>query len=135
MDSFEGFKEQLSEYESLFLKEMFTDVLFEKITSLFKNFNKVIIQKGFIPEVLSKIQEKAFSVVYYDCDTYESCKETLIYLFPIMYINGCFAMHDYFAKAEGAIGVKKAVDEFLRYNGNIEIIILPETTHIILKKI
>lgn len=135
VDSFEGFKDYISEYDPTFLKSMFKDVSFEEIINLFKDFKEVIIERGFIPEVLAKFNYKNFSIVYYDCDTYESCKQSLEYFYPKLCNKGYFVIHDYFAKKEGAVGVKKAVDEFLDNIKNIDLIKLPETTHIILRKI
>lgn len=134
VDSFEGFKDYVSKFDPMFLKDMFKDASFEKTVDMFKDFDDVIIEKGFIPEVLTKFESKQFSLVYYDCDTYQSCKESLEYFFPKLSSGGYFIIHDYFAKEEGAVGVKKAVDEFLDNNSDIDIIILPETTHIILRK-
>lgn len=133
VDSFEGFKDYISEHDPMFLKSMFKDVHFDEIVDLFKDFEEVNIEQGFIPEVLNKFDDKVFSVVYYDCDTYESCKESLKYFYSKLCKNGYFIIHDYFAKEEGATGVKKAVDEFLINNKNFDIIELPVTTHIILR--
>lgn len=135
VDSFEGFKDYISQHDPMFLKSMFKDVIFEEVVDLFKDFKDVNIKKGFIPNVFKDIDENRFSFIYYDCDTYESCKVSLNYFYPKLCSGGFFLIHDYSAKEEGATGVKKAVDEFLVDNSNIAVIHLPETTHIIMMNI
>ncbi|PJI09858.1 MULTISPECIES: TylF/MycF/NovP-related O-methyltransferase [Clostridium] len=133
VDSFEGFKDHVSGFDPTFLKGMFKDTSYEEMLNLFKDFKDVIITKGFIPEVLTNFDNNKFSVVYYDCDTYESCKQSLMYFYPKLCKGGYFIIHDYFAKKEGATGVKRSVDEFLSANKSVKSIRVPETTHIILR--
>lgn len=136
VDSFEGFNEY-SEFDPIKLKDMFKDNSYEDVKILFKDFEKSIVIKGYIPEILENFKENKISIIYYDCDTYESCKQTLRILYPKLQKNGYIILHDYEVKKEGFVGVKRAVDEYLKTieSKNIDIINIPETTHIILKKL
>jgi hypothetical protein len=81
----------------------------------------VKVYRAFTHEVVNRIPDEFFDVVYIDADhTYEGCKQDIVDWYPKMKVGGCLTGDDYrnaFIKRSGVtFGVKKAVHEFCKEN-------------------
>lgn len=73
------------------------------------NYPDVFIYKGYFPKDTGKyIEDKRFSFVNLDVDTYKSTKNCLEFFYPRMNKGGAIIVHDY----SRLDGVKKVVDDF-----------------------
>ncbi len=109
-DTFEGLPE-VSEADSRFFRRgQFTpSVSFSKIREPFKPFNDVHFYKGIFPnETAHHVENRRFSFVHLDVDTYQSTLACLRFFYPRMNPGGLILSHDYLI----AEGVKRAFDEF-----------------------
>jgi O-methyltransferase len=131
VDSFEGFG-KISEFDPIRLQNQFRNNSVEEVRNRFAHFDKFKVIKGFIPDVLKKLDEDKYSFVYYDCDLYEPAKNTLYHFYPKLQDGGMFLIDDY-CVSKDFLGVKKAVDEFCDEK-SLSIIEIPETSHGLLLK-
>lgn len=113
-DSFEGVINCIPEKDN-YLKDgnCTPTITFDQLKSVFINDNVEII-KGFFPKTAPEyFNNKKFSLVHIDVDTYLSTLETLEFFYDKMSVNGLFIIHDYNHKYGHTDGVRFAVDEFL----------------------
>lgn len=80
VDSFEGFHEY-SCFDPKKLNSMFKNNSVDKLKRIITPFDNAKIVKGYIPDVLKIFNKTKASIIYYDCDTYKSCKDSLCKLF------------------------------------------------------
>jgi hypothetical protein len=133
VDSFEGFP-ALSPNDPAESAGMFRDASHSDIVRMFEPFPQVHVYRGFIPEILSELPERKYSVVYYDCDLYQPAVDSLDYFFPRLESGGFLLIHDYLPKLGGFDGVRKAADAFLETVPGVDCFEVPETTHLIVRK-
>lgn len=113
-DSFEGFP-TLSVFDPAHLKsgDYKPEKSLEYIKSCFNAFKNVNIVPGYVPETFSKIpHDNKYSLIFFDCDLYQPCLDTLNYFWPKLSSGGLILIHDYFYEPGGFSGVEKATDEF-----------------------
>lgn len=134
VDSFEGFPE-LSEHDPEAAAGLFRDGSYADIVATFARFPPARVVRGFVPEVLAELPEDRFSVVYYDCDLHDPARGALEHCFPRLPPGGFVMIHDYLPKLGGFDGVRRAVDGFLDGRDDYEAIPIPETTHLVLRKL
>ncbi len=134
-DSFDGFPE-LSEFDPDGMKK--GD--YKPVTSLddiknsFIDFENVKIIQGFVPYTFSNLNIKnKYSLVFFDCDLYQPCLDTLNYFWSKLSEGGLMLIHDYFYEPNGFVGVEKATTKFCQDN-NITNVGIWESTMAILRK-
>jgi len=82
---------------------------YQEVRSLFKSDVEIIA--GYFPESAPEgFENKKFSFVHLDVDTYKSTLNSLAFFYPRMSVNAIIVMHDYINS--NAPGVKVAIDEF-----------------------
>lgn len=133
IDSFEGFP-QLSVHDPAASATMFRNTSYEEIVAAFAHFPRAHVIKGYVPEILSDLPDQRYSVVYYDCDLHDPAQASLLYFWPRLEPGGYVLIHDYLPKRDGFDGVRLAVDAFLDGRRDFEMLAIPETTHLILRK-
>lgn len=106
-DTFEGLPQTDKIVDAQFHTGQFAARLVE-VQQLLKYYPNVFIFKGFFPKTAKTIENKTFSFVHLDVDTYSSTLACLEFFYPRMSKGGIIISHDYCH----AKGVKKAVDEF-----------------------
>ncbi len=104
-DTFEGIPKV--EKIDKFLEGQFASQ-FEETRNYLKQENNVHFYKGIFPDTAGPIEEKKFSFVHLDVDTYESTNNCIQFFYPRMNSGGIIISHDYIP----AKGVRKAFDEF-----------------------
>ncbi|HZK30188.1 MAG TPA: TylF/MycF/NovP-related O-methyltransferase, partial [Methanoregula sp.] len=87
---------------------------YDSVKDYLKNDLNVFFYKGIFPGTSGPVQEKTFSMVNLDVDTYESTKQCLEFFYNRMNQGGILISHDYMT----APGVKKAFDDF--FDGKAE---------------
>jgi hypothetical protein len=114
-DSFEGVGNCIPEKDTYLIDgNLKPEITIDDLKNIFINDNVEII-KGFFPKSAPEdLNNKKFSLVHVDVDTYLSTLETLEFFYDKMSINGIFIIHDYEHKFGHTDGVKFAVDEFLK---------------------
>lgn len=140
-DSFVGFP-QLSPYDPPARAADFRDVDFRRVEDKLSNFPNVRIHKGFFRDTLDEVASRRFSLVYVDCDIYESARECCEFFYERMNPGGIMLFHDYWVPAAplpggyGAVfgGVRKAVDEFFADKREEVSAIFPGTSHGVVTK-
>jgi predicted O-methyltransferase YrrM len=80
----------------------------EEVSAYLSRYKDVHIYKGFFPATAGPVEDKTFSFVHLDVDTYESTRDCLHFFYPRLNPGGVIISHDY----TGVRGVKKAFDEF-----------------------
>ena len=80
----------------------------EEVRAYLAGNKDVYIYKGFFPATAGPVEDKRFSFVHLDVDTYESTRDCLHFFYPRLNPGGVIISHDY----TGVRGVKKAFDEF-----------------------
>lgn len=87
----------------------------EVIRSNLAEFSNVVIHKGWIPDVFTKLPIRKYKLVHIDVDLYQPTKESLEYFFPKLTEKGIIILDDYgFLTCPGA---KKAADEYFHSRG------------------
>ena len=81
---------------------------FEEVQEYLGHHENVFFYKGIFPATSGPVQDRKFSMVNLDVDTYESTKECLEFFYSRMSPGGILISHDYVT----APGVKKAFDDF-----------------------
>ena len=122
-DTFTGFdkrdiaieeKNNFSEYGEAHLSTTSEELVLSKLP----HAENVIIRKGYFPETAEGIEDR-FCFVSLDFDLYLPTLAGLKYFYPKMVSGGIILVHDYFS--EGYRGVKEAVKEFLKKNGEVRL--------------
>lgn len=106
-DTFEGLPE-LSKKDREFKKGEYSASLSEVKKNL-RKYKNIIYYPGIFPETGKKCKQKFFSFVHIDFDLYEGTKASLEFFYPRLSPGGIFLIHDY-----PQVGIKKAIDEFLK---------------------
>lgn len=99
------------------------------VKKFLKKYKNVFLYKGFFPESAKKINNKKFSFVHLDVDTYQSTKDCLKYFYPKLNTGGIIVSHDY----PNSRGVKKAFCDF--FSDKIEPIIILADRQCMIQKI
>ena len=81
---------------------------YDEVKSYLASEKNVYLYKGLFPDTSAPVQDRKFSLVNLDVDTYESTKKCLEFFYPRMSAGGMIVSHDYLT----APGVRKAVDEY-----------------------
>ncbi|HVP97638.1 TylF/MycF/NovP-related O-methyltransferase [Methanoregula sp.] len=81
---------------------------YDEVKAYLASEKNVHLYKGLFPDTSGPVQDKTFSLVNLDVDTYESTKKCLEFFYPRMNPGGMIVSHDYLT----APGVRKAVDEY-----------------------
>ncbi len=108
-DTFEGIPNVDDIDEPLFHKGQFAASL-EGVKNCLKDYKEVYFYKGIFPDTTRPIENKKFSFVHLDVDTYESTASCLNFFYPRMSQGGIILSHDYI----NAAGVRRAFDEFFK---------------------
>jgi O-methyltransferase len=80
----------------------------EETQNYLKNEENVHFYKGIFPDTAGPIEDRTFSFVHLDVDTYESTAACVEFFYPRMNTGAVMISHDYIP----AKGVRKAFDEF-----------------------
>ena len=89
---------------------------YERVKQIFekRNLDEVILYKGLAEEVLLKLSREKICFAHIDMDIYQSTKNALLLLLPMMSKNGIIVFDDYGGHTTS--GVKRAVEEILNKN-------------------
>lgn len=119
-DSFEGFPDNIQVDLALGGTEEadkrlggMNETSFELVEGKVRRFGleNVSLIKGYFEHTLPNHQDRAFSLVHLDCDTYNSYKECLEFFYPRLEPGGVVLLDEY--NDPPWPGCNKAVDEFL----------------------
>lgn len=113
---------------------MFRDTSYADIVASFGRFPAARVLRGVVPEILQRLDEPRWGLVYYDCDLHDPARATLDYFWPRLAGGGYVLIHDYLPKLGGFDGVRVAVDAFLDGRRDFDRFEVPETTHLILRR-
>ena len=80
----------------------------EETRDYLKDQENVHFYKGIFPDTAGPIEDRTFSFVHLDVDTYESTVNGIRFFYPRMNRGGVIISHDYIP----AMGVRKAFNEF-----------------------
>lgn len=108
----------------------FDDCSFEEVSNIFKDLNmaNVFVLKGEFPlELAGSFEDKKFSIVHLDVDTYKSYKECLNFLYPKLTKDGIILLDDYLESS--CAGATLAINEFSNET-NIDILLYNHTYYI-----
>lgn len=117
-DTFEGFSVQdlKQDRDGTMGKDLgqrhFSNTSIELVLAKMPHKDKCIIKKGWFPQSAQDLEEDKFCFVNLDCDLYEPILAGLEFFYPKMVRGGVILIHEYFS--QGYIGVKEAVNEFLK---------------------
>ena len=117
IDSYEGLSEPVGDdggyAKSSWEKKAFTSTSVERVKATMHQFPDVEIVKGWIPDVLSTLDEQAYRFVHVDVDLYQPTLDSLHYFYPRMTTGGIIVIDDYGPWPENQWpGCLKAVQEF-----------------------
>lgn len=110
-DTYEGLKD-VNENDSGFLHNGDFSHSFEEVQRRLYNNKNVILNKGYFPNCANFSEDKMFSFVHLDVDTYQSTLNCLHYVYNRLSKNGVIVSHDY--NNYPTPGVRKAFDEFFK---------------------
>ncbi len=118
LDTFEGFaKEDLNgeKMGQAVGEKHFANTNVELVLGKMLYPQNCITVKGYFPQTQSSIKEnETFLFVNLDVDLYAPTLAGLNFFYPKMAEGGVILIHEYFSK--GYVGVKKAVEEFMKEN-------------------
>lgn len=77
-----------------------------------KDYRKVQIMKGWIPDRFAEVADRSFSLVHIDVDLYQPTLDSLAFFYPRMAKGGFIVCDDY--GSENCPGAKRAFDEFFQ---------------------
>jgi O-methyltransferase len=106
-DTFEGIPKVEEIDQPAFYQGQFSASV-EKVKNYLNEYPNIYFYKGIFPFTAKPVENKIFSFVHLDVDTYESTLACLEFFYPRMNHGGVLLSHDYVNHA----GVKKAFDEF-----------------------
>lgn len=120
-DTFEGTPDH-SKDDNVERKGFYADTSLESVREYLKEFERVELHKGFIPDTLHVLDGKKICFCHIHLNLYQSTKSALEKIFPKMAESGIILIEDY--GLEACAGVKKAADEFAKSQG-VHMIWLP----------
>lgn len=97
-DTFDGIPDTYKDsakFESLNLAEYKEDKLFEKVTTLFKDYQNIDVIKGELPKILEENSPNKISFLNIDLGHYESTKNTFRALYDRVVPGGIIIIHGY----------------------------------------
>jgi O-methyltransferase len=106
-DTFEGIPKVAEVDQPAFYEGQFAASM-EEVKNYLKDYKNIYFYKGIFPGTAKPVENKRFSFVHLDVDTYESTLACLHFFYPRMNQGGILLSHDYINHQ----GVKKAFDEF-----------------------
>jgi O-methyltransferase len=106
-DTFEGIPKVEEIDQPAFYEGQFTASM-EEVKSYLKDHENIYFYKGCFPATAKPVENRRFSFVHLDVDTYESTLACLQFFYPRLNQGGILLSHDYINHQ----GVKKAFDEF-----------------------
>ena len=106
-DTFEGLPAVEAIDQPQFNKGQFA-ASFDHVTNYLREYKNVHFYKGLFPSTAKTVENKEFSFVHFDVDTYESTRSCLDFFYSRMNRGGIILSHDY----TSAAGVHRAFDEF-----------------------
>jgi len=106
-DTFEGLPAVEAIDQPQFNKGQFA-ASFDHVTNYLREYKNVHFYKGLFPSTAKTVENKKFSFVHFDVDTYESTRSCLDFFYFRMNRGGIILSHDY----TSAAGVHRAFDEF-----------------------
>ena len=120
-DSYEGLSTPTSQDTDLSIDctGRFSDTSIEHVKNTLREFPKVSICKGWVPEVFAGLSEQRYKFVHIDVDLYQPTFDSLLYFYPRLSSNGIIIIDDFTPWPQGGkyIGCAKAVIDFCRtYN-------------------
>lgn len=107
-DTFEGIPKVDQIDKPYYYTGKYTSSL-ENIKKYLKIYGNVYFYKGVFPVSAKPVENKNFSFVHLDVDTYESTLDCLQFFYPRICKGGVLISHDY---TDMSPGVRKAFDEF-----------------------
>ena len=84
----------------------------ETVQEFLKEFPHCQIEKGWIPQTLSKVEDETFRLMHLDVDLMEPTRACLDFFYPRMVSGGLMVFDDY--GSGSCRGVRAAIDEFFR---------------------
>jgi len=102
----------------------------ENLKGVLKDFPKVVIYKGWIPDVFANVEERKYKLVHVDVDLVEPTVSAMEYFLPRMVGGGVLICDDY--ASNGWPGTKSGVDKFIE-KFNLKSMRLSSSQIIILK--
>ena len=106
-DTFEGIPSVEQIDQPAFYQGQFAASI-QEVKNYLKEYKNIYFYKGIFPATAKPVENKRFSFVHLDVDTYESTLACLQFFHPRMNQGGVLLSHDYINHQ----GVKKAFDEF-----------------------
>jgi len=106
-DTFEGIPSVEQIDQPAFYQGQFAASI-QEVKNYLKEYKNIYFYKGIFPATAKPVENKRFSFVHLDVDTYESTLACLQFFYPRMNQGGVLLSHDYINHQ----GVKKAFDEF-----------------------
>jgi hypothetical protein len=106
-DTFEGLPKVSKVDSPWFYKGQYAACL-DDVRSCLAMYKDVHFYKGVFPTTADSVEDKTFSFVHLDVDTYRSTLDCLSFFYPRMSQGAVLISHDY----TSAAGVRKAFDEF-----------------------
>lgn len=120
-DTFEGFEDKdLTQSKDGKMganlgKKHFSNTSVELVLGKMPYPKQCVIKKGWFPQSSVGCENERFCFVNLDADLYEPILAGLEFFYPKMVRGGVILIHEYFSA--GYVGVKKAVNEFVRKFG------------------
>jgi hypothetical protein len=108
-DTFDGLP-RVGEIDKPFFYEGQFAASLEDVKTYLKDYKYIYFHKGLFPDSAGPVENKNFSFVHLDVDTYESTINCLQFFYQRMNQGGIIISHDYI----NAPGVRKAFDEFFK---------------------
>jgi O-methyltransferase len=106
-DTFEGIPKVEEVDQPAFFQGQFAASI-QEVKNYLKDYENIYFYRGTFPGTAKPVENKRFSFVHLDVDTYESTLACLQFFYPRMNRGGILLSHDYINHQ----GVKKAFDEF-----------------------
>ena len=117
-DTFEGIPKNDEFVNSSLGKGLFSDVNIEEISSKIKAYeldDSICLVQGSFENTLKNLSDEKFSLVFLDCNIYDSAKFAINFAYPRLRHDGIFISHCYGAKKDSNSfwGETLAVEEYL----------------------
>lgn len=129
-DTFEGFYRKDIEQEkefSLAKEGDYSITSIEEVQKKLSNPEYVVVKKGYFPDTAEDVDDK-FCFVNLDFDLFLPTKNGLEWFEKRMVAEGIILVHDYFSSQY--LGVKKAVDDFVKIRNNLQLMPIGDTISI-----
>lgn len=126
-DTFEGFPDSdiaIEKKQEWFVSadKDFSDTSEEAVVNRLPYPETVIVRKGYFPETALGLENESFALVSMDVDLYAPTLAGLKFFYPRLNQGGAIVIHDY--NSSQFSGVKRAVNEFERIYGMLNIVSL-----------